>query len=127
MLNSELVYRRFQDEINFVGFNSDSGFGGSSNYRSTTTTTSRRHNDVADSPRKSELDGLTPFEKNFYVEAPSVAAMSEGEVEEYRRRREITVEGRDVPNPVKSFQDVGFPGMSTRNTSINLLLMLKIW
>ncbi|MBA0695665.1 hypothetical protein Goari_002275, partial [Gossypium aridum] len=35
--------------------------------------------------------------------------MSEMEVEEYRQRREITVEGRDVPKPVKSFADVGFP------------------
>jgi ATP-dependent RNA helicase DDX5/DBP2 len=57
-----------------------------------------------------DLDGLTPFEKNFYVESPSVAAMSDKEVEEYRLRREITVEGRDVPKPVKSFRDVGFPG-----------------
>lgn len=40
--------------------------------------------------------------------------MSESEVEEYRRRREITVEGRDVPKPVKSFKDVGFPGISNR-------------
>lgn len=56
------------------------------------------------------MDGLTPFEKKFYVESPSVAAMSEAEVEEYRLRREITVEGKDVPKPVKSFQDVGFPG-----------------
>lgn len=56
------------------------------------------------------MDGLTPFEKNFYVESPSVAAMSDSEVEEYRQRREITVEGRDVPKPVKSFRDVGFPG-----------------
>lgn len=56
------------------------------------------------------MEGLTPFEKNFYVESPSVAAMSDKEVEEYRQRREITVEGRDVPKPVKSFRDVGFPG-----------------
>lgn len=39
-----------------------------------------------------------------------MAAMTEREVEEYRQRREITVEGRDVPKPVKSFRDVGFPG-----------------
>lgn len=53
---------------------------------------------------------MTPFEKNFYAESPEVAAMSEREVEEYRLRREITVEGRDVPKPVKAFGDVGFPG-----------------
>lgn len=59
----------------------------------------------------SDLDGLTPFEKNFYVESPSVAAMTEDEVEEYRKKREITVEGSDVPKPVREFGDVGFPGM----------------
>ncbi|KAL2473034.1 Uncharacterized protein Fot_48770 [Forsythia ovata] len=66
----------------------------------------RRHSE------KLNLDGLTPFEKNFYVESPSVAAMSESEVEEYKWRREITVEGKDVPKPVKAFQDVGFPGIT---------------
>jgi ATP-dependent RNA helicase DDX5/DBP2 len=52
---------------------------------------------------------LTPFEKNFYVESPAVAAMTDTEVEEYRKLREITVEGKDIPKPVKSFRDVGFP------------------
>lgn len=56
------------------------------------------------------MDGLIPFEKNFYVESPEVEKMSEVEVEEYRKRREITVEGRDVPKPIKSFRDTGFPG-----------------
>ena len=56
------------------------------------------------------MDGLTPFEKNFYVESPSIAAVSESEVDEYRLRWEITVEGKDVPKPIKSFCDVGFPG-----------------
>ncbi|KAK1549124.1 hypothetical protein Q3G72_020109 [Acer saccharum] len=70
---------------------------------------SKRDYDVAEPPRKLDLDGLTPFEKNFYVKSPSVAAMSE-KVEEYRLQREITVEGLDVPKPVKSFSDVGFIG-----------------
>lgn len=65
---------------------------------------------ASEAPKKVDLDGLPHFEKNFYIEAPSVAAMTEREVEEYRQRREITVEGRDVPKPVKSFRDVGFPG-----------------
>lgn len=86
---------------------SDSGFGGGSNYRSSSS--SRRDSEGKESPRKVNLDDLTPFEKNFYVELPSIAAMTEGEVEEYRLRREITIEGRDVPKPIKSFHDVGFP------------------
>ncbi|KAK1549141.1 hypothetical protein Q3G72_030785 [Acer saccharum] len=47
------------------------------------SSSSKRDYDVAKPPRKLDLDGLTPFEKNFYVESPSVAAMSEKEVEEY--------------------------------------------
>ncbi|KAK1549143.1 hypothetical protein Q3G72_031253 [Acer saccharum] len=63
---------------------SDSGFGGASGYGSSVrSSSSKRDYDVAEPPRKLDLDGLTPFEKNFYVESPSVAAMSEKEVEEY--------------------------------------------
>ncbi|OEL28811.1 DEAD-box ATP-dependent RNA helicase 20 [Dichanthelium oligosanthes] len=63
----------------------------------------------ADASAAAELDGLPRFEKNFYVESPAVAGMTEDEVEAYRRRREITVDGRDVPKPVREFGDVGFP------------------
>jgi ATP-dependent RNA helicase DDX5/DBP2 len=65
----------------------------------------------ADAVAASELDGLPRFEKNFYVESSAVAGMTDDEVVTYRRRREITVEGRDVPKPVRDFRDVGFPGM----------------
>uniref|UniRef100_A0A0D9Y4J9 RNA helicase n=1 Tax=Oryza glumipatula TaxID=40148 RepID=A0A0D9Y4J9_9ORYZ len=65
--------------------------------------------DSAAAAAAADLDGLPRFEKNFYVESPSVAGMTEEEVEAYRRRREITVEGRDVPKPVREFRDVGFP------------------
>ncbi|CAL5331792.1 unnamed protein product [Camellia sinensis] len=87
----------------------DSGFGGVSSYGGARSSSSKKDYDGAESPRKLDLDGLTPFEKNFYTESPAVAAMSESEAEEYRHRREITVEGRDVPKPVKAFRDVGFP------------------
>lgn len=90
---------------------SDSGFGGTSAYGSSGShSSSKKDNDGNESPRKLDLDGLTPFEKNFYVESPAVAAMTDTEVEEYRKLREITVEGKDIPKPVKSFRDVGFPG-----------------
>lgn len=95
--------------LNFGLFCSDSGFSGGSSYRSSSS--NRKDYEGKDSPRKVDLDGLTPFEKNFYVESPFIAAMTESEVEEYRRQREITVEGREVPKPVKSFHDVGFPGI----------------
>lgn len=67
---------------------------------------------------KEEFEGLTPFEKNFYVEHPAVAALTEEEVLAYRRRRDITVEGRDIPKPVRSFDEASFPGTSLYSNKI---------
>uniref|UniRef100_A0A0C9RVY8 RNA helicase n=1 Tax=Wollemia nobilis TaxID=56998 RepID=A0A0C9RVY8_9CONI len=69
---------------------------------------SKRELDSVDLP-KEEFDNLIPFEKNFYVERPSVAVLTEQEVNAYRKRREITVEGRDVPKPVRYFHEASFP------------------
>ncbi|CAN1286658.1 DEAD-box ATP-dependent RNA helicase 20 [Linum perenne] len=101
---------RAADPTSYRERRSDSGFGGGgSSYAGSGRSSSERRDSLAGSPKKSDLDGLTPFEKNFYVESSAVAALSEREVEEYRLRREITVEGRDIPKPVLSFEDVGFP------------------
>lgn len=59
-------------------------------------------------PRPS-FGNLVPFEKNFYVESPSVQAMSDHDAMLYRRRRDITVEGIDVPKPIRIFQEANFP------------------
>lgn len=59
---------------------------------------------------KQDFGNLVHFEKNFYVETPSVRAMSEHEAVVYRGRREITVEGHDVPKPIRMFQEANFPG-----------------
>ena len=75
--------------------------------------------------RKLDLDGLTPFEKNFYTESSSVASMTDEDVENYRKAREITVEGRDVPKPVKSSSDVGFPGFGVFNLFVTFILDFK--
>lgn len=60
---------------------------------------------------KPDFRSLIPFTKDFYVESPSVQAMSDAEVVQYRRLRDITVEGRDVPKPVRYFQEANFPGL----------------
>lgn len=60
---------------------------------------------------KPDFSGLITFKKDFYVESPSVRAMTEQEVMMYRARREITVEGNDVPKPIRMFQDANFPGI----------------
>ncbi len=52
---------------------------------------------------------LEKFEKNFYAEDKQVTARSEREVEEFRRLKEIKVQGRNIPRPVTTFEEVGFP------------------
>ncbi|PIN05304.1 ATP-dependent RNA helicase [Handroanthus impetiginosus] len=50
-----------------------------------------------------------PFNKDFYEEKPSISGMSEQEVAEYRKSLGIRVSGFDVPRPIKTFEDCGFP------------------
>ncbi|KAF5377078.1 hypothetical protein D9757_007730 [Collybiopsis confluens] len=52
---------------------------------------------------------LERFEKNFYVEDKRVSARSDREIEEFRRSKEMRIQGRNVPRPVTSFEEVGFP------------------
>ncbi|PPQ91828.1 hypothetical protein CVT25_000275 [Psilocybe cyanescens] len=52
---------------------------------------------------------LTHFEKNFYIEDKRVTARSEQEINEFKRAKEMKVQGRNVPRPVTSFDEVGFP------------------
>ncbi|KAI0706743.1 P-loop containing nucleoside triphosphate hydrolase protein [Cerioporus squamosus] len=52
---------------------------------------------------------LAHFEKNFYVEDKRVSARSDREIEEFRRSKEMKVQGRNVPRPVTSFDEIGFP------------------
>lgn len=60
--------------------------------------------------RKEDFRGLPPFEKNFYHEHPAVTARSDTEIAAYRARREIHIEGHDVPKPVTTFEEASFPG-----------------
>ena len=72
---------------------------------------------------------LEHFEKNFYIEDKRVSARSEAEIEQFKREKEMKVsvflfvwvsrrylpsfsnqvQGRNVPRPVTSFDEVGFP------------------
>ncbi|EJF56503.1 DEAD-domain-containing protein [Dichomitus squalens LYAD-421 SS1] len=52
---------------------------------------------------------LSHFEKNFYVEDKRVTARSDREIEEFRKLKEMKVQGRNVPRPVTSFDEIGFP------------------
>ncbi|PTB81838.1 P-loop containing nucleoside triphosphate hydrolase protein [Trichoderma longibrachiatum ATCC 18648] len=56
-----------------------------------------------------DLSALPKFEKDFYKEHPDVTARSPTEVEAFRRKHQMTIAGRDVPKPVETFDEAGFP------------------
>ncbi|OAA67051.1 RNA helicase [Niveomyces insectorum RCEF 264] len=56
-----------------------------------------------------DMATLPKFEKSFYKEHASVSQRSAGEVEKFRREHAISVVGRDVPKPVETFDEAGFP------------------
>lgn len=56
-----------------------------------------------------DLSSMPKFEKSFYKEHPSVAERSAGEVEKFRREHAIAISGQDVPKPVETFDEAGFP------------------
>lgn len=59
---------------------------------------------------KWDLSELPQFEKNFYREHINVQNRSAEEIADYRNKREITLIGRNVPKPVFTFEEAGFPG-----------------
>ncbi|KAF8073162.1 DEAD-box ATP-dependent RNA helicase 24 [Scenedesmus sp. PABB004] len=48
------------------------------------------------------------FGKDFYTEAPAIAAMTDQEVRDYRRELQVHVSGFDPPRPIKTFGQAGF-------------------
>ena len=52
---------------------------------------------------------MPKFEKSFYKEDPEVTARSEREVADFRKLKEITIQGNNVPRPVQTFDEAGFP------------------
>lgn len=91
------------------GFGGRGGSRGGRHGSSSSSSSSRGDLDNVALPRQ-DFGSLVPFEKNLYVESASVRAMSEHEVMIYRSRREITVEGHDVPKPIRMFEETNFPG-----------------
>ncbi|XP_029310968.1 putative ATP-dependent RNA helicase DDX17 [Cottoperca gobio] len=59
--------------------------------------------------KKWNLDDLPKFEKNFYAEHPEVQHMSQYDLEEFRRKKEITVRGSNCPKAIPSFHQAQFP------------------
>ncbi|OLN82720.1 ATP-dependent RNA helicase dbp2 [Colletotrichum chlorophyti] len=56
-----------------------------------------------------DLSALPKFEKSFYKEHEEVANRSPADVEAFRRKHQMAVAGTDVPKPVETFDEAGFP------------------
>ena len=56
------------------------------------------------------MTSLPKFEKSFYKEAPTVAERTQAEVDEFRKTHQIAIQGKNVPKPVETFDEAGFPG-----------------
>ncbi|KAB5557868.1 P-loop containing nucleoside triphosphate hydrolase protein [Coniochaeta sp. 2T2.1] len=56
-----------------------------------------------------DLATMPKFEKHFYKEHPDVTNRSPAEVEKFRKDHAMSIHGRDVPKPVETFDEAGFP------------------
>jgi ATP-dependent RNA helicase DDX5/DBP2 len=56
-----------------------------------------------------DLNTMSKFEKSFYKEDPLVANRSERDVQAFRKQHEIAIQGSNVPKPVETFDEAGFP------------------
>lgn len=67
-----------------------------------------RHDPLV-SNKLTDLSTLPKFEKSFYKENAEVAQRSPPEVDAFRRKHQMAVTGSDVPKPVETFDEAGFP------------------
>uniref|UniRef100_A0A1B6EAB6 RNA helicase n=1 Tax=Clastoptera arizonana TaxID=38151 RepID=A0A1B6EAB6_9HEMI len=56
-----------------------------------------------------DISRLEPFKKDLYVPHQDVEMRSKEEVEHYRQTKEITLNGHNIPNPIRNFNEAGFP------------------
>ncbi|TGJ82019.1 hypothetical protein E0Z10_g6730 [Xylaria hypoxylon] len=56
-----------------------------------------------------DLKELPKFEKSFYKEDDAIAQRPVSEVDRFRRDHQISIAGSDVPKPVETFDEAGFP------------------
>lgn len=59
-----------------------------------------------ETPKWEKLD---PFEKNFYVPHTNAVNRNDEEIEEFRKKLEITVMGSSVPQPTQALEESNFP------------------
>jgi len=65
-----------------------------------------------------DLSTLPKFEKNFYQENPIVTARSQADVDAYRAKHEVTLYGPNIPKPIETFDEAGFPRKLSKYVSL---------
>ncbi|CAI7595431.1 unnamed protein product [Penicillium bialowiezense] len=78
------------------------GFGGGGGDRMSNLGASLKNQDF-------DINSLPKFEKSFYKEHPDVSARTDEEVDTFRKSKTMAVQGTDVPRPVETFDEAGFP------------------
>jgi ATP-dependent RNA helicase DDX5/DBP2 len=57
---------------------------------------------------------LAPLRKNFYKPSPASLARSRTDMENYQRKHEVSIHGRDCPAGIFDFNELGFPSYITQ-------------
>jgi hypothetical protein len=55
------------------------------------------------------IERLESLKKHFYHPERSVYSRKSSEIERWREAKEIKIKGTDIPNPVLTFEEAGFP------------------
>uniref|UniRef100_A0A674BXM6 RNA helicase n=1 Tax=Salmo trutta TaxID=8032 RepID=A0A674BXM6_SALTR len=76
--------------------------------------------------KKWDLDELPKFEKNFYNEHPELQRMTPYDIDEFRRRKEITVSGTGCPRAITSFRQAQFPRKHHSNSFRNFRYVMDV-
>ncbi|XP_023019934.1 uncharacterized protein [Leptinotarsa decemlineata] len=101
----------FQNRNGSGGFQNRGGFQNGGGFRSEGGFSNNQGYDQnGKGLRKVEWDNKTlrPFNKDNYVPHPAIVSRSLADVEQYRKQKEISVEG-DAPNPIQNFDEANFP------------------
>ncbi|KAG0673254.1 ATP-dependent RNA helicase dbp2 [Pichia californica] len=103
-----------RDDRNSGYGNNNNNYGNNDNsngFRGNRGSFSREDRELGSGLQKQNWDmaQLPKFEKNFYKEDPAVTNRTDSEIQQFRQDNEMTIEGHDIPRPITTFKEAGFP------------------
>ncbi len=108
-------YGGSHDNVNGYTGGTSNGYGGSNGYTNGSSygaggTGDKMSNLGANLKTQHwDLSTMPKFEKSFYKEDPAVTNRTQRDVDAFRKEKEISVQGRNVPRPVEDFDEAAFP------------------